>query len=116
MKKFFAMLLIAVMCVFSLTACLENVRILGTWSTEDKGTTMTFDKDGTGSIKLGDSFSYTYDMTYTVDGTTLEITTTATILGFSSSSTQKYEISFEKGNLVLTDADNSDSVLTLIKQ
>ncbi len=119
MKKYISFILVCAISLFCLTGCMESTKIIGTWATEDKNTTMTFNKDGSGSIKVGTSLSYTSDMTYTIEGTDLTITTTVSLLGFSSSTDSAYTVSFTDGNLVLTSYNEDGTVsttLTLIKQ
>ena len=118
MKKVLAVALVLVLALSCFAACSAQKKIIGTWECTDNdliGATVVFNEDGTGSISpnvldidLGaignviDSIAG-IEMTYSVDGKKVTLTTSVEVLGVSlSEKTATYTAAFDGDALTLT--------------
>ncbi len=103
MRKILKVLVPVILLIaIEVCGCGSKNKLNGSWTSEDSNITMVFEQDGTGLYKLGSEDSWlrlAYDMTYSLDGDSLEIITDLDGVKI----VDNYKISFENGNLVMTD-------------
>lgn len=107
MKKTLCIILAVMLLAVSLCACgTGSDSIVGSWSgtTEGVAVTMSFEKDGTGTLSALGGLA-TEKFTYTVEGSTITVKT-------ADDDTEVYDYSIDGDSLTLT---MDDETLTLTK-